>query len=68
MKIAIGNKPNRWFPNIVALQLNSRPEQSVPPYACAGADPENFSRGGPTLTYNCGSAQISKITNFFHFQ
>ena len=23
-----------------------------------GADPENFSRGGPTLTYNCGSAQI----------
>ena len=24
----------------------------------AGADPENFSRGGPTLTYNCGSAQI----------
>ena len=27
-----------------------------------GADPENFSRGGPTLTYNC--AQM-KITNFF---
>ena len=25
-----------------------------------GVDPENFSRGGggPTLTYNCGSAQI----------
>ena len=22
-----------------------------------GADPENFSREGPTLTYNCGSAQ-----------
>ena len=30
-----------------------------------GADPENFSRGGPTLTYNCGSAQIWKITVFF---
>ena len=30
-----------------------------------GADPENFSRGGPTLTYNCGSAQIWKIANFF---
>ena len=31
-----------------------------------GADPENFSRGGgPNLTYNCGSAQIWKITFFF---
>ena len=34
--------------------------------ACPGADPENFSRGGgPTLKYNCGSAHIWKITNFF---
>ena len=32
---------------------------------CPGADPENFSRGGPTLRYNCGSAQIWKITIFF---
>ena len=31
----------------------------------AGTDPEIFSRGGPSLTYNCGSAQIWKITNFF---
>ena len=30
-----------------------------------GADPEKFSRGGATLTYNCGSAQIWKIANFF---
>ena len=38
-------------------------------YRCinTGADPENFSRGGPTLTYKCGSAQIWKITDFFLF-
>ena len=29
----------------------------------AGADPEIFS-----WTFNCGNAQIWKITNFFHFQ
>ena len=35
-------------------------------YIHTGADPENFSRGGPTLMYYYGSAQIWKIT-FFSF-
>ena len=39
-----------------------RIELNKPPI---GADPENFSRGSPTFTYNCGSAQIWKIIIFF---
>ena len=54
------------FPHFIAPLTSLPPFIARIPHRYTGADPEIFSRGGPTLS-NCGSAHIWKITIFFNF-